>query len=106
MWARRWQRSRATGSRSTDEIESAGSDAFVTDGVGDKLRERIRRLVALIKKVATEWGAIHYSIGVSLEGLSLSVEWAAPKGADREGDTHLRGSARCSRSPYPEVVET
>jgi hypothetical protein len=62
------------------EIESAGSDAFVTDGVGDKLREWIRRLVALIKKVATEWGAIHYSIGVSLEGLSLSVEWAGPKG--------------------------
>ena len=62
------------------ELESAGSDAFSTDDVGDRLREWIRRLVALIKKIATEWGAIHYSIGVSLTGLSMSVEWAGPKG--------------------------
>ena len=62
------------------ELEAAGSDAFVTADVGDKLREWIRRLVALIKKIATEWGAIHYSIGVSLTGVSLSVEWAGPKG--------------------------
>jgi len=61
------------------ELESAGSDAFITTDVGDKLREWIRRLVALIKKIATEWGAIQYSIGVSLTGLSLSVEWSGPK---------------------------
>ena len=63
------------------EIESAGSDAFTTAGIGDRLRDWIRRSVALIKKVATEWGAIHYSVGVSLTGLSLSVEWAGPKGS-------------------------
>jgi hypothetical protein len=53
-------------------------EGFVGD-LGDKLREIIRRLAAFVKKIATQWGAISYSIGVSLTGVSVSVEWAGPK---------------------------
>jgi hypothetical protein len=42
----------------------------------DSLREIIRRALAFVRKVATEFGAAGYSIGVSIPpGLEASVEW-------------------------------
>ena len=63
-------------------IASSSSDLSAQGfigGIGDKLRKIIKKLVAFVKKVATEWGAISYSVGVSLTGVSVSVEWAGPK---------------------------
>jgi hypothetical protein len=64
------------------EIEAAAAAStraeFLGD-LGDKIRKWIRKLVAIVKKIATEWGAISYSVGVSLTGVSVSVEWAGPK---------------------------
>jgi hypothetical protein len=64
------------------QIEAATADGVRTEFLGDpgdKIRKWIRKLVAIVKRVATEWGAISYSIGVSLTGVSVSVEWAGPK---------------------------
>ena len=42
----------------------------------DKIREWIKRAVEFIKEIAKKLGALHYSIGVSLTGLSASIEWS------------------------------
>ena len=42
----------------------------------DSLREIIRRALAFVRRVATEFGAAGYSIGVSIPpGLDASVNW-------------------------------
>jgi hypothetical protein len=46
----------------------------------ERIREIIRKVYEFLKRVANEYGAISYSIGVSLTGLSVSVEWRGPKG--------------------------
>ena len=61
-----------------------GSAEFAAEGfvggLGDKLKKILERLFKFVKKIATEWGALSYSVGVSLTGVSISVEWAGPKG--------------------------
>lgn len=42
----------------------------------DKIREWIKQAVERIKEIAKKLGALHYSIGVSLTGLSASIEWS------------------------------
>jgi hypothetical protein len=63
----------------SDEIRGSGDSLVAMGGISDKLKEIIKRLVALLKKIASEYGAFSYSIGVSLTGVELSVEWAGPK---------------------------
>jgi hypothetical protein len=46
----------------------------------------IRRAVEYIRKIANQFGAIHYSIGVSLEGLFASVEWSGEIPIPPSGD--------------------
>lgn len=64
------------------EIDGAqpqlATEGFFGD-IGEKIKKWIRRLVAIVKEIATKWGALSYSIGVSLTGVSVSVEWAGPK---------------------------
>jgi hypothetical protein len=60
------------------EIELTLRQAGAAESPWDKLREYIRRAVEFIKKIAMDFGAISYSIGVSLTGLDASVEWSGP----------------------------
>jgi hypothetical protein len=81
--------------RFTDQVEAmtklttmvvainSGLDSEVAasgGGLSERLREWIRKLVALVKRIAEEFGAISYSIGVSLTGVTASIEWAGPQG--------------------------
>ena len=56
------------------ELELSGSDA--AEPRWEWLREIIRKAVEFIRRIAKEFGAAGYSIGVSMPaGLNASVDW-------------------------------
>ena len=63
--------------RTNREIEIEVREPGTTGPGWERLREIIRKAVELIRKIAQEFGAVSYSIGVSMTGgLEASVEWS------------------------------
>lgn len=62
--------------RTNIEIEQELRRAGTAELPWDKIREWIKRAVEFIREIAKKLGALHYSIGVSLTGLSASIEWS------------------------------
>jgi HEPN domain-containing protein len=44
----------------------------------ERLLELIKKVLKFLKDIAKKYGAVSYSIGVSLTGLDMSVEWSGP----------------------------
>ena len=44
----------------------------------ERLLELIKKVLKFLKDIAQKYGAVSYSIGVSLTGLDMSVEWSGP----------------------------
>ncbi len=45
----------------------------------ERIRELIEKALKFLKEFAAKYGGFSYSIGVSLTGLAVSVEWRGPK---------------------------
>lgn len=58
-----------------------GTEGFLAlGGKGDRIRNWLKRLWALVKKIATQFGAISYSVSIGFPaGVSVDFEWAGPK---------------------------